>query len=82
MNDTLLGQVFALADYREQALFLNTAGKTLRRTCESAAYVEIQLCRIADELDDHGASWSRSWPRFWRKPHDLRTVQEAGRGAA
>lgn len=54
MRDTLLGQVFALADYREQALFLNVAGKTLKRVCESSAYVDIQLCRLADELDEHG----------------------------
>lgn len=54
MNDTLLGQVFALADYRDQANFLNVVGKTINRTCESGAYRDIQLCRIADELDDHG----------------------------
>lgn len=53
-DDTLLGQVFALADYREQAHLLNVAGKTLYRVHDSVAYADLQLCRIADELDVHG----------------------------
>lgn len=54
MKDSILGKVFAICDYQEQAGLLNEAGRTLRRVCDSEFYADLQLCRIADELDEHG----------------------------
>lgn len=54
MKDQMLGKVFALCSAEEQAGFLNEVGRTLKRVCDSEFYAEMQLCRIVDELDEHG----------------------------
>lgn len=53
MNDTMLGKVFALSDAEEQAGFLNSAGRNLRRACVDGIE-DMQLFRIVDHLDGNG----------------------------
>jgi hypothetical protein len=52
MRDTVLGKVFALLDDSEQADFLNSTGRNLRRVCSGD--MDGQLCRIVDKLDGDG----------------------------
>jgi hypothetical protein len=54
MSDTMLGKVFATCGAEEQAEFLNTAGRTLRRVCEDAQAMDTQCCWIVDKLDGNG----------------------------
>ena len=49
-----LAKLFAMADADEQSGMLNEAGKTLRRVCDNEHYADIQLCRIADGLNEDG----------------------------
>jgi hypothetical protein len=49
-----IGKLFAFATEIEQAEFLNEAGRTFRRVCDSNSFAEMQLCRVADLLDDDG----------------------------
>jgi hypothetical protein len=54
----MLGRVFALSDFSEQAQFLNEIGKVMR-TWRDPAAAEMQCFRIADKLDSNGREFIR-----------------------
>lgn len=61
MDDDLLGQVFAMAYDEVQARFLNTVGRTARRTWKD---YELQCCRVADRLDRDGKEFVKRLAAF------------------
>jgi hypothetical protein len=54
----MLGRVFALSDFSEQAEFLNEIGKVMKTWREPAA-TDMQCYRIADKLDQNGRDFIR-----------------------
>lgn len=54
----MLGRVFALSDFSEQAEFINAIGAVMRTWREPAA-AEMQCFRIADKLDHNGREFIR-----------------------
>lgn len=62
----MLGKVFALCTDEEQAQFLNEAGKALKVVCDAAdgQGEDMQLLRIADELDWHGKRFIKKLAEF------------------
>lgn len=53
MENRILELAFAFAESKEQAHFINTCARSLKQGCK-LGNLDMQLCRIADNLDENG----------------------------